>query len=518
MDTCEVITPVPSRGPAPPRPSLRSRPRFRTGWGCALFLGIGLLGLGGCAEVTKPTPTGPQIEAAQLDTVRRHPFQNWSGDRVSRVFLRLLPWLPQTQGRTYPFLGFNWWVTATGQVVVDQVWYPSPAREAGLRRGDLIVAVNNWPLPTWVEGWDKAIAATRSIFQDFSLTGRTASTGRSSYARSSNKYAISYVLPGELLAAIMLDLKHIRMETQARYLTGPVELLVDRQGQKSTVTLYPQRLPAEYAVLVQTQNRKINAYAAPGKIILSQRLVNFCLNDDELALIVGHEMAHQVLGHLVRGAAHRELGQILGEAITAVSTLSLGRLLDWRHFQVDPGVRQVARDAVVSVFTRDEEREADIYGAWYAFQAGYDLDRGAAVWERVAAVDEKDPFLTTYFLASHPAPTERMVRLKLVAQYFKAGRAADVFLQSADLNRRPPPALPGAQDALSPPPPGDASPPSGDSRLRQRDGHPRPAAMAVHPDLSLIGGQEPAHHKQPQAGPVPVGDLFGREERLEDPG
>ena len=82
--------------------------------------------------MTKPTPTAPQIEAAQLATARRHPFQNWSGERVSRVFLRLMPWLPITQGRTYPFLGFNWWVTATGQVVVDQVWYPWPAREAGL--------------------------------------------------------------------------------------------------------------------------------------------------------------------------------------------------------------------------------------------------------------------------------------------------------------------------------------------------------------------------------------------------
>ena len=473
--------------------------------------------------MTKPTPTAPQIEAAQLATARRHPYQSWSGERVSRVFLRLMPWLPVTQGRTYPFLGFNWWVTATGQVVVDQVWYPSPAREAGLRRGDVIVAVNNWSLPTWVEGWDKVIATTRGIFQDFSLSGRRSSAGRSSHARSSNKYAISYVLPGELLAAILLDLKHIRLETQERYLTGPVELLVEREGQKFTFTLYPQRLPAEYAILVKTQDRKINAYAAPGKIILTQRLVNFCLNDDELALIVGHEMAHQVLGHLIRGAAHRELGQMLGEVITAASTLSLGRLLDWKHFQVDPDVRQVAQNAVVSVFTQDEEREADIYGAWYAFQAGYDLDRGAAVWERVAAVDEKDPFLTTYFLASHPAPTERMARLKLVAQYFKAGRAAEVFLQTADLNRRPPPPMPDALGALSPPPPpappgGGGSPRSRGSSPRERDGHPGPAGIAVHPDLSLIGGQEPAHHEQPQAGPVPVGGLLGSEERLEDPG
>jgi Zn-dependent protease with chaperone function len=488
--------------------------------------------LSGCAEVTKPTPTGPQIEAAQLDIARRHPFQNWSGERVARVFLRLMPWLPVTQGRTYPFLGFNWWVTATGQVVVDQVWYPSPAQEAGLRRGDVIVAVNNWSLPTWVEGWDEVIGASRGIFQDFSLSRRRSSGGRSSYTRSSNTSALSYVLPGELLAAILIDLKHIRLETQEQYLTGPVELLVDREGKKFTFVLYPQRLPAEYAILVKTQDRKINAYAAPGKIILTQRLVSFCLNDDEMALIIGHEMAHQVQGHLIRGAAHRELGQLLGEAVTAFSTLSLGRLLDWKHFQVDPNVRKVAQSAVVSAFSPDEEREADIYGAWYAFQAGYDLDRGAAVWERVAAVDEKDPFLTTYFLASHPAPTERLVRLKLVSQYFRAGRAAEVFLQTADLNRRPPPSMPAAPGARSslpapapPKPPAPAPPPKGGGALlpvssshRERDGHPRPAGAAVYPDLGLISGKEPTDHKQPQAGPVPAQGLLGAEEGFEDPG
>jgi hypothetical protein len=189
---------------------------------------------------------------------------------------------------------------------------------------------------------------------------------------------------------------------------------------------------------------------------------------------------------------------------------------------VDPDVRQVARNAVVSVFSREDEREADIYGAWYAFQAGYDIERGAAVWERVAGVDEKDPFLTTYFLASHPAPTERLARLKLVAQYFKAGRAAEVFLQTADLNRRPPPPMPGALGVLSPPPTPPASPGGGGSPRsgvlshRERDGHPGPAGTAVYPDLGLVRGQKPANHEQPQAGPVPAGGLPESEERLED--
>jgi hypothetical protein len=76
----------------------------------------------------------------------------------------------------------------------------------------------------------------------------------------------------------------------------------------------------------------------------------------------------------------------------------------------------------------------------------------------VAAVADHDPFESDYFLNSHPPPLERLARLKLIAQYFKAGRAAAVFLQSPDLNRRPPPTLPNpvAGEALTPPPPAPA--------------------------------------------------------------
>jgi Zn-dependent protease with chaperone function len=398
-----------------------------------------LVWLTGCAEVTRPAATDHGQEAAQLAAARRHPYQTWSSERVSRVFLRLLPCLPQIHGRTYPFLGFNWWVTATGKVAVDHVWRPSPAHDAGLQAGDLILAVNNWPLPAWVQEFDRQIRTAREAFQDFSvLTGGGRAESRYKTSRTHHD-AFSILLPGELLAALMLDLKHLGLEAQGRYRRGPVELLVQRQEEKFNLMLYPQHLPAEYAILVKTQDRTINAYAAPGQVILTQRLVSFCLNDDELAVVVGHELAHHAQGHLIRGAVHRELGKFLGETVTAFSTFSLNRLLDWKRAGVDPGVRRVVQDAVESVFSRQDELEADAYGAWYAFQAGYDLDKGAAVWERVAGVDEKDPFMTTYFLDSHPASLERLVRLKMIARYFKAGRAAEVFLQTAELDRRPPP-------------------------------------------------------------------------------
>ncbi len=96
------------------------------------FLLIAFLFLAGCAEVTRPIPTGPEVETVQLTALTRHPHSTYSEERSMRVFLRLLATLPQIHGRTYPFLGFNWNITEAGHAVVDNIWHPSPAHDRPL--------------------------------------------------------------------------------------------------------------------------------------------------------------------------------------------------------------------------------------------------------------------------------------------------------------------------------------------------------------------------------------------------
>lgn len=379
---------------------------------------LGLLLLAGCAEVTRPRPTAGEQEESQLAAARRHPPQTWALERTSRVFLRLLATVPQVHGRTYPFLGFNWWVTAREQIVIDQVWRPSPAQDAGLKPGDVILAAHNWPLQPWMVDWDRYLQVIRGVFQES--------------------------IPGELLVSLLLQVKHIRMDLREQYFSGPVELLVQREGEKlPVIILYPQHLPAEYAILVANHPKvanEVNAWAAPGRIILSRRYVNFCRTDDELALIVGHELAHQVLGHRVRRAGQSQLAWLAGDTVNAFATYALGFLLRLWYLPVSQRdlLLEVSK-ATVSAFSRGDEREADAYGMWYAFQAGYDVEGALAVMERLAVVVEKDPFYRSAFLDSHPASLERLARMKKIGRYFQAGRAAEVFMQSANLDLYPAP-------------------------------------------------------------------------------
>jgi Zn-dependent protease with chaperone function len=390
------------------------------------FLLILCLCLSGCAEVTRPTPTSHEVEDVQLTALTRHPHASYSRERAMRVFLRILRTLPRIHGRTYPFLGFNWWITEAGHPVVDNVWYPSPAHdrplksqvatlsdpsddhpprpdaEPALKQGDLILAVNGMPIPAWEKDWQQLCRSLRGIFQ--------------------------YSFPGEVMVDFVLTARAARHEAQGTYRSGPVTLVIDRQGVKKQVTLYPVHLPAEYSLFVVTGRAgdAAVAYAAPGRIMIASRLLNLCRTDDELAMVLGHELAHHAHGHLVRKMGRYPIADFTAELLALPF-----RFLPWlytdprRHLSED--VKRVSRDAVLSVYSRDNEREADAYGLWYAYQAGYDVEQGPYIWERLSAVVERNILESTYFLDSHPAAPERLARLKKIAQLFKAGQAAKVL-------------------------------------------------------------------------------------------
>ena len=144
----------------------------------------------------------------------------------------------------------------------------------------------------------------------------------------------------------------------------------------------------------------INAGATYGKVMVSSGMMGFLRSDDELALILGHELAHITKGHVSRGATNTALlsiGSSLASAVFPGAGLAAGML----------------GQLFLNHFNQDQELEADRVGLRYAANAGYDPRAGEAVMRRMA--EEVPHSATASFFSSHPSSVERAVALKKVA-------------------------------------------------------------------------------------------------------
>lgn len=135
-----------------------------------------------------------------------------------------------------------------------------------------------------------------------------------------------------------------------------------------------------------------------GFVFLSRSLLEFCLRyEDELAFVIGHEMAHVLRGH----AADRLLED---SALKVVSGLlrragPLGMLVKEAGFQM-----------LTSAYSREGEFEADELGSRLAAAAGHHPLAGVRLFERLEARGAEPNTLGQYF-SSHPTPAERIRHL-----------------------------------------------------------------------------------------------------------
>jgi hypothetical protein len=181
----------------------------------------------------------------------------------------------------------------------------SPAARAGLIAGDVLLKVNgrSFPSPSLIAAetqrkrWRRAVEATEAQF-----------------------------------------------EAQLR--DGPADLLVLRDGREFTARLEP--VPGCLGRVRLARSSQTNAFANNGYVIMTTAMLDFLRSDDELALVLGHEFAHNILRH---PDVRDEDGILAGLGIKASAM--------WRR-----------------------EEAADRLGLRLAAAAGYDLDTAIPFWKR----------------------------------------------------------------------------------------------------------------------------------------
>lgn len=150
---------------------------------------------------------------------------------------------------------------------------------------------------------------------------------------------------------------------------------------------------------------ELNAWAMPGgKMAVYTGIVEkLNLTDDEIAAIVGHEMAHALLEHSKKEANRNvgmQLGAQLGSAILQATTGVDGQL-------VNAGIDLAANLGVDKPFSRSAEKEADLGGLRLMAQAGYHPQAAVTVWTKMNQVSNNNNILTG-ILSTHPTNNTRI--------------------------------------------------------------------------------------------------------------
>ena len=149
-------------------------------------------------------------------------------------------------------------------------------------------------------------------------------------------------------------------------------------------------------------SKQINAFCMPGgKIAFFTGIINTLqLTDDEVAVIMGHEVAHALLEH-GRARMSEQVLKNVGVSVAA-AIFNLG--------QLSTSVLAQASDLAITLpFSRHHETDADLAGMEIAARAGYDPRAAANVWRKMAQLGAKSGSgQPPQFLSTHPSHASRI--------------------------------------------------------------------------------------------------------------
>ena len=133
-------------------------------------------------------------------------------------------------------------------------------------------------------------------------------------------------------------------------------------------------------------------------------LFKLAKSDDELAVVIAHEIAHLSAHHgrerMSTGILATGLGFILGQSMQDMEKSKRKKMM------AAYGIG--ATYLVMRPFSRKHESEADYIGLMYMARAGYDPRAAVTFWEKMAAQKGKEP---PEFLSTHPSHQVRIYQL-----------------------------------------------------------------------------------------------------------
>jgi predicted Zn-dependent protease len=135
-------------------------------------------------------------------------------------------------------------------------------------------------------------------------------------------------------------------------------------------------------------------FIAPGLVELAEK------NSDELAFVIGHEMAHVIRRHAI-------------DRILSQKALSMASLATPAGRAVAPWLRSVGMQWLEKAYSREQEYEADVLGSRLAQVAGFDPRGALRMLERFRSLEgSSDPLGLSAYVSTHPPINDRQQHIR----------------------------------------------------------------------------------------------------------
>ena len=155
------------------------------------------------------------------------------------------------------------------------------------------------------------------------------------------------------------------------------------------------------------EDKAMNAYCLPGgKVVVYTGILTAARNDDQLATVISHEIAHALARHgaeRMSSAKVQQGVQLLGNVVLAVGAPEYQNVFNQAY-----GIG--SQVGVMLPYGRMQESEADEIGIYLMHKAGYNMQEALKFWENMSeGITDTNEFLST-----HPSSSTRIEDIKKV--------------------------------------------------------------------------------------------------------
>jgi len=201
-----------------------------------------------------------------------------------------------------------------------------------------------------------------------------------------------------------------------------VALPIIRAGSDLCEQMTPPGSYCVYEVVLDQQTADeradigVNAYADGQKIVVGSGMMHFAKTDEELALVISHEYAHNIMGHVSSQQLNTMAGSILG-LVVDVAIASQGYSSEGAFQNIGSSMGQLS-------YSAEFESEADYVGLYIMARAGFRIERAADFWRRMGGLN---PESITHG-QTHPTTPERFIGVQKTIEEIRYKRAHNMPL------------------------------------------------------------------------------------------